>query len=419
MTSTSFARQVSAAVVASATSLIAVTAPAAAASINGGGGTASYFDYSAEFTLFSPLFGPYYPVASVAAQTAFLTNNAADFGPGLTFSVDYAESDAPLTSAQAEGWLTGSAGQSTAANLIQIPVAGTAIAIPVVNTAVAKNGQLALSDSELCGIFSGKLTNWSQVSGKIARGQITVVYRLDAAGATFLLTNHFSAFCNQVNSDFAEFVPVTIFANLFADGVVPPNFIGVRGSAGMANELLALAKAKGSATGYLSPDYTSLSPNGAVVDPPSGYPLIVASILNGSVSYLPTLTNIASGLTHPGAGSTNLVPPNTAYEAANPLNWVPIIPTTTTGYPIVGYSTFLLAQCYASAADATLILGFLSDHYGVTAYKQIQENNLLAPLQLAEKNPYLAAIKANILVNTNSWNVNIQNPGACNGVPGR
>ena len=63
------------------------------------------------------------------------------------------------------------------------------------NGATAKNvavaGGLVLTDNDLCGIFSGKITDWSGVTNfakdKVTAGGISVVYRSDGSGQSFTL----------------------------------------------------------------------------------------------------------------------------------------------------------------------------------------------------------------------------------------
>ncbi len=406
--------------------------------LNGGGATAQAFNFANEFATFNAAqslyaFGTYYSISSGTAQTGFVTNAAGLFNAGSTFAVDYTTSEYPLSSSNYAVWTASSnaQGQASAGNLIQVPVLGTAVPIVVVNSAITANGKLQLTDDQLCGIFSGKMTNWNQVSAPAtgvapAAGQITVVYRNDTGGTTYNLSNHLAKVCNGTNSNFAPgFAPSNTFSAFFTGGVVPgapASFVGVKGNLAVANYLSSIGTATPttSAVGYTSPDYTSIAPN------PDGLlgnglksTLLVAGLKNGTLYYTPTVANIAAALNKPGANATNLAPPSAAIAAANPLNWVPSIPTPGTGYAIVGYSNLFVPQCYKDANVAKGVIAFLKLHYGNAAYFAIENNNGLVKVANTGSAKFLAAIKTNILADGNAWHVNIQNATACAGIVGR
>ncbi len=336
--------------------------------ITGGGSTLAEFDYFVEFAAFNAgksgtaaVFNNpdapagsndalFWPAGSGTGQTAFLnndlscdanhvtgTNNGACNGTvGAAAAVSYAASDATLSSAQISTWASSTVGQSVAGNLIQLPSMGVGIAIPVVNAKVTKNGAttanvaqaggLVLNDTDLCGIFSGKITNWSGVTNyakdKIAAGPITVVFRSDGSGTSFLLLNHLSFVCTASNSNFP--LPLTVsttFANAFTGGKVPSNFVGESGSSNVANYLSNTLPGTNptvtSAIGYISPDYTTVDPMsnafiGQNTPPDQKSALVVAAVAIGTKPYIPTAANVAAGLNHPvAADSSHTTPPTT------------------------------------------------------------------------------------------------------------
>ena len=382
----------------------------------------------------APTFGTYYESGSGAGQAAFLTDDLScdinkvngnnggncDGGneqgaPGNT--VDYGASDATLSSTQISGWSSFTYGQPAAGNLIQLPSMGVGVAIPVVNSAISGNGTLILNDADLCGVFSGKITDFSQLtlgkgSATPASGAITVDVRSDGSGTTFLLTNHLAAVCTGNDSNIT-FTATTTFANLFANAQLPPNFLGSKGSSGVDAALLS----QSSAIGYISPDFTSVDPNSGAPD----HSLVVAGVLNGTRSYTPTTTNITAALARPTMGQ-NLTPPANATEGANPAAYVPLIQTASAGYPIVGYTTFDFAQCYADNNVAKGIRAFLTDHYKSSSYLSIQNNNGFVAITNSGAAKFLTVIKQHILINKNThpaWNVDIQDKTVCKGLPGR
>ena len=408
----------------------------AASTITGGGSTSTQYDYIAEFSVYNAKtsgaqFGTYYG-SGATGQTAFLLddlscdinkvngNNGGNCsGPegGAGNTVDYASSDSVLTSSQISGWASFQFGQVAAGDLIQIPSMGTGLSIPVENAAITANGKLIIQDADICGVFSGKITDFSQLSvnkggTKPTPGAITVVYRNDSAAATFLLTNHLSAVCTNSNSDIT-FTATTTFQSLFPNSTPPANFVGEKGASGMSGELVTLT----SALGYISPDWTSINPNS---NAPS-HTLLVAAVLNGKTAELPTTKNITAALARPKLGQ-NLTPPANKTEGANPALWVPVIQTVSAGYPIVGYSTFDFAQCYADATVAAGIIAFMTDHYTVSQYLTIENNNGLVAIANSGASKFLAVVKQHILANKNTkpaWNEDIQDKTACKGLVGR
>jgi phosphate transport system substrate-binding protein len=333
---------------------------------------------------------------------------------------DYAASDFQLTAAQVSTWNTSTVGQMAAGNLIQIPSMGYGVAIPVVNSAVTTNGGVTLSDDDLCGIFSGQITDFSQITdaGTLTPGTITVAYRADSAGTTLTLTSHLNAVCTSANSAI-HIQGVQNFATMFTvlnNVPVPGNFIALTGSAGVADYLASLSGTNvTSAIGYLAPDYTSLVTTSPVTlsnGLPS--PLLVAGVYQGKARELPTASGIEIALAHPKSG-TNLQPPANAFEGAGPTLWIPLIETTSAGYPIVGYTAFDFAQCYQNAGVSKGILAFLRAHYGTGSPKTTQIDSGFAPVEAG----FRTAIKQHILANTGAWNDNIGNPTACAGLFGR
>jgi ABC-type phosphate transport system substrate-binding protein len=430
-------------------------ADATATVMNGGGGTLAGETLSGadgEFALFNArpapgsVFGTFWPAGSGPAQKALIiddltcdidavtgANGGACAGPdGGANTVDFAAPEELLTATQVATWATSSFGQSDAGNLIQIPAFGIAPAIVVNDTNITKNGQLELSDNDLCGIFSGSITDFSQItdtSPKPAPGQFNLVYRTDANALSFLLTNHLNAVCNASNTQAGiTFTATPTFANLFSGGISSwiPNAVGESGDAGVANYLSGLSEgAISQALGYTSTGWTSLYPDSqTALSNGTHSALLVAALKNGSEKFQPLNADVVKGLENPKAGTglgagENLTPPANAAEGANPYLWIPLIPVVTTGYPIVGYTEFVLAQCYRTAAVDKGVVAFLTDHYGKAAYQSIQNANGFVTLKQVTANGFLKAIQDNILANDNSWNTNIGDPTACAGLAGR
>jgi ABC-type phosphate transport system substrate-binding protein len=433
---------------ASAVALACITTASAfaASTITGGGSTLAQFDYIDEFNVYNgsttgATFGTYYESGSGAGQSGLLTDDlscdinkvsganggncnggSSQGAPGNT--VDYGASDATLSSTQISGWSSFALGQAAAGNLIQLPSMGVGIAIPVQNSAVKTNGALILNDADLCGVFSGQITDFKQLtvakpSVTPTSGPITVVVRSDGSGTSFLLTNHLSKVCTTGagGNSAITFTATTTFATLFPNSTLPSNFSAQKGSSGVASTLTGLT----SAIAYLSPDFTTVDPNSDATINGNKSTLVVASVLNGKIAELPTTKNITAALARAVSGTT-LTPPTTAAEGANPANWVPLIQTVSAGYPIVGYTTFDFAQCYADKTVGAGIIAFLNDHYTNASYTTPQSNNGFVTVANSGASKFLTAIRQHILSNKASapaWNTDIDDKTACAHVAGR
>jgi phosphate transport system substrate-binding protein len=434
-------------------------AHAASTPINGGGSTLAYPTYLAEFTsLYSVntafIFGntkvtppvTYFgSVGSGGGTTGFLNNDytqdnggtvapVAVFGAGTT--VHYGASDSVLTSAQVTAYNTSPGLGTVDGPLIQLPAFGVPITVPFDDGAATA---VTLTDNDLCGIFSGKLTNWSQTSaaGKVPANPITVVFRADGSGTTFLFTNHLASVCTTANSNFSfsgstALVGTQYFGGLFT--TLPSNFATAKGSGGIQSAILAIQAAsatnpvtisgtylrfKGdtgvalttkvtapSAGGYVGPDYTSIAPKSANYNAK----VLVASLVNATngTAYLPTTANTTSAL------ATSAAPPSTKATAANPTLWVPLTPKPTQGYPIVGFTNLIVSQCYKVANVTTGIKTFLTYQYNNNAnFLTAIGNSGFVPVPNLLSATYVTAINNDFLTNNSGYNLNIGNTTVC------
>jgi hypothetical protein len=435
--------------------------PQSPAFVQGGGSTLAYYDYLSEFSAFNAgkassvySFGTYLSgVGSGTGQQGLIqddyscdttksitgTATCSGYAPGTSNTVDYGASDAVLTTgsgSQISSWATSSVGQALSGNLIQLPALGVGVGIVVNNSAITTNGQLALTVNDVCAVFSGLYTDFSQITDTTVKptpGKITVTYRSDSSGTSFLMTNFLASQCNSTDTAAGvTFVATTKFATLFK--TLPSNFNAGESGGGAVANFMGCSGTTGdappsSAITYSSPDYTSLittSQASVCGSAPGKSPLIVASVYPESVTstptkvkpVLPTEVYVAQALTHVTAG-TNTTPPSNATEGANPSLWVPVISAVSAGYPISGYTTLDFAQCYADPKVATAIIDFLTDHYGVAAYETIQKDNGFVPIANTKSAAFATTIKTRILKNSTvggAWNTNINNTTVCAGI---
>lgn len=383
----------------------------------------------------------YYSVGSGAGQNAFLGNQPTFLAPSLGGTVDFANSDAALNTTQITSYQAGLA--KTSGPLIQIPYIVTPITIPLVNapavtstttpqTTTGQAHSIALNDDDLCGIFSGKVTNWNAVVNpettsfySSASKPITVVYRFDSSGTSELLTRHLAAVCHTAsfvrngvtlaaNSN-VSFVDSLTFANTLAfPGGVPSNFVSATGSGGVQAALLAIQSSAGTpaAVAYLSPDYTNtfLAPSSSS----AASQLQVASLRNdqqtGTPIYAPTAANATLAL--------SIAAPGTKNAASQPANWVPIAGASytananpTAGYPVSGTSQILVSQCYADPAVKTAVHDFLNNHYTNSTFAAVIHGNGFDTVPSG----FQTAISNDFLSNTSGFNLDIGNTSVCTG----
>jgi phosphate transport system substrate-binding protein len=410
------------------------TAHATTSTLNTGGSSLAAPTYIALYQLYtqshpSILFN-YEAVGSGGGQKAFLGNDITQFenvpagtltyGTIVGTQVDLGASDAALSATQLTNPATGSYTESSVDGpLIQIPTIGTPITIPYNES--AQTTTLKLTDDQVCAVLSGKTTDWHSLNSKIPAGTtIEVAYRSDSSGTTFLLTQHLNKVCNSSNSSFPTLpVPITkyFFSTTASNNPVflttpPSNFTGESGSLNVATYLVATANS----FGYLSPDYTSIAPKSV-----NTTSLKVASLVNASngTAYSPTVANTQLGLANAGAGATDSAPPTTKTAAMDPLNWVPLIPVTTKGYPIVGYTTIEVSSCYANKAAGTALIGLLNDTFGNSSYETIIKNNGFVTLSSSAASPYVQSVKADFLSNSSGYGLDIDDKTTCASFPGR
>ncbi|WP_233834828.1 substrate-binding domain-containing protein [Paraburkholderia sp. ZP32-5] len=374
----------------------------------------------------------YYSVGSGAGQTAFLNNLPASFGAGVTGTVDFANSDAALTTAQ----ITGYTRTATDGPLIQIPYIVTPITISLANgpavtstttpqTNPNQSHSIALNDADLCGIFSGNFTNWNQVTNpetgaKYAASTITVVYRTDASGTNELLTRHLANVCPNVTPTTTKtgvtFVDSLALGDSFPGHTVPTSFVGVSNSAGVRNALLAAISTSSGApalVAYLSPDYTNtfLAPKSTVVTTTGAVQLSVASLQNSAATGAPIVAPTAANAS--AAVATMTLPTNPADQT----QWVPTsgsaytaLANPTAGYPISGTSQIILSQCYKDATVGQAMHDFLNDHFTSASFISVVQGNGFNTLPSA----FTTAVVSDFLVGTKA-NLNINNSTICSG----
>ncbi len=252
--------------------------------------------------------------------------------------------------------------------LLQFPSVATSVTIPFNKAGAALN----ISDADLCRIFAGAVSDWSQVSGSGRSGELKIVYRDESSGTSELLTRFLTTVCPlQPGLDLSgtalkngAFSVQSTFKNLFTGNAAPTaRFVPAAATGGTA--LYNTVFSTEGYVGYVGPDVI-----------PSLDDATRIAQLRG---YSPNEVNVSATL-----GS--IAPPSTPEELANPSRWAPVFTNPTTGYPIAGYTNFVIGQCYKNAAVATQIRLFLNRHYGTAgATDQAVRDHGFIPLTAAWK----------------------------------
>jgi len=163
-----------------------------------------------------PISGFTYNVQNSCTKSAsgLVTGFGASF-PGINRTdlsqPNFVASDSPLN---ASDLINYQASHGASAWPTQFPAVASAIAIAFNledNTGAQVNSwEVNFSDTQLCEIFSGLVTNWADVNlasaftlpagHVILPTPINVIYRSDGSGGTFGLSNHLSAICPQIST---------------------------------------------------------------------------------------------------------------------------------------------------------------------------------------------------------------------------
>lgn len=410
-------------------------------------------------------FGPFYGKGTGASWVPDTTGTG-PFFPKVSFS----GSDNSLGSSD----ITTAASSSLGNNpLIQLPGIVAAIAIPFQPaadwtpkgvTVAGASSKVQLSTNTLCGIFTGKITLWSDAhitkdngGVRLGVGKITPVYRHDSSGTTFLFSNALVNQCGvtaakgitafSTKSTFPvsgqwlvdnESTPGTapsysataphyktgtsFFINVFTAGHLPKNFInnttltGVTGGANGSGGVKAAVLGTTGSIGYVSPDFVQ------PVDKTGSEAANLQTYASFSAGTTPVYKAPTAANAIPVMATAK--PPTFPNAALNPLNWGAInpLPTAATAYPIAGFSFIDLHRCYTSATDVAALAGTTAGHLGyLTWYFGSSSVNQGKPAAILKADGFAqvpAAWSTAILrlLNAPTTGLNVPGTGACKNV---
>jgi len=375
------------------------SAQAAMADINGGGATLPQALYQTSGVLTTGFAG-YIGVGSGNGKAAFLNNDYTKFVAGVTNkNVHWAGSDSKLSATELSTYVTNK--QPTWGKLIQVPSVGTSVAIPFNKSGAAA---VDLSVNELCGVFSGRINDWKDISGAGRTGPITIVYRSESSGTTELFTRFLNAKCTTEAGTFAV---TPIFANSYSLGLTP--LVGAVAATGSQGVMTSLSSTAGGVT-YMSPDFAA--PTLAGLDDATKVARVGKVVATNTAGVSPAAANVSAAI--------NAVPVPATTDRGNPDAWVPVFgpdntagvqPYPTSGYPILGFTNVIFGQCYADATQTTQVRDFFAKHYGASNNNDAAITaNAFVPLPTAWK----VAIRGSFLTASNA--LSIGNTNVCNGI---
>jgi ABC-type phosphate transport system substrate-binding protein len=263
-----------------------------------------------------------------------------------------------------------------------------------------------LSTNTLCGIFTGAITSWSDPAIKadnrgvqLGTGKITVVYRNDSSGTTFLFSNALINQCGVTaysgtsgtvtafstksthpvpgkwlydngNFTYNSAAPhyksgTSFFINVFNASDLPANFYndnggasGVTGGASGSGGVKTIILATTGSIGYLSPDFVQ------PVDKAGPLAANLQTYASFSAGSTPSYRPPTAANAVPIMSASK--PPVFPTAAANPLNWGALnpLPSGSQTYPIGGFTFIDLHRCYKSAGDVAALASTTTGSYG-------------------------------------------------------
>jgi len=395
--------------------LTCVASAASASAIVAGGSTLPVVGYTGQVSLGSALVTPtgnslfgvyianhagssltYCPTGSGAGKKILAgglagngVNDACPAGFGgmdpTQLQADFAGSDAPMSAKEYNAYLGspihGDGFSVSGSRPTQLPALAGAIGIVFKKKGV---NALTLTEDQICGIFSGQITDWASLVPGIS-GPINVVYRSDSSGTSFSFLNHLSVVCPSVPSAATDFKTVQDFAagastyfswyvsssgarsnaavvNLVS-GTSPGTFPGAPtdGSIGYAEVANTIRQAVGVAS------VTNLA--GKTVNPVFGFG---TQALPVTLVYDKVIADIVDTVGRPvlidlPLTNGNPTTSNGCIAVVDPFSYANLAPSGSgsAAYPIISI-TYLLGNTQENGAHAAVVRGFLGTPYDTT-----------------------------------------------------
>jgi phosphate transport system substrate-binding protein len=271
---------------------------------------------------------------------------------------------------------------------VQFPSVAGAISIAM-NKTTANGVALGktntnFNDAQLCLIFSGAATDWSDsrlsgaftlASGDSVSGPISVEYRSDGSGTTFAFSNHMSASCSATETASAHFVTSQTFwsststsstvMGVYFPGGLPSTWAGASGNPGVA---AAIAATSGS-IGYVETANAKVAAlNYALVDsqdPEANFgstKFVVSNSGTGAnLLYNTVITGADATTGRPTTAQLSPLPSTSCIALVDPTSYA----TPSSGYPIMAVS-YLLGNSEGNSTDLANTQALLGAPYNST-----------------------------------------------------
>ena len=264
---------------------------------------------------------------------------------------------------------------------VEFPAVAGAISIALNKTTtkgvVLNNTNTNFSDLQVCEIFSGTVTDWSDsrlasaftlgTGDSIPAGAINVQYRSDGSGTSFSFSNHLSAAgqssgtneCSTITSAAKHFVTDQSFVNVVSlyQPTLPSNWTGSSGNPAVAKAVQTTAGSIGyvETANSQAQGISFAKVNGQ--DPSSfGAPFAVSSLVTNS--YI-NGANATTG--RPVVTAISPTPATSCIVLASPDSYA--LPSS--GYPIVAVS-YLLGSSQGNNGDLSNVQSLLFAPYNTT-----------------------------------------------------
>ena len=282
-----------------------------------------------------------------------LPNSSNGFGApaalGLT-DPDIVGTDAPLTQAEYSQFI--SAKTVTRGEPVELPELLGSITL-FYNDPDTGATPIKITDSQLCNIVTGFITNWNQLG--FSSRTLSFVYRSDGSGTTFALSNHLVALCTGSGLNASQqFAPVGGTAPPYVIAQPPLNSIGAAGNAGVVD----VVKTTPGAIGYAETANAVSARNAASgitlallngFDPVKNLPEAAAK-LNGVTSVVKDSVVVTNG----GAATTAPIKPAPPHTGCVLLVKSSAYANVRGGYPILAVSYHLYGYAGNGRNNANL-----------------------------------------------------------------
>jgi len=407
--------------------LLCLASAASATTLVGGGATLPAIGYTGSATFPSPLTPitpgagsllgvysaatggsptSYCPTGSGAGKKILAGNDSANFQVNLTCGTTapaplgfggtglaqahFAASDAPLAVSEFNNYVLG---HGTGTQPTQLPAIAGAISIVFRKDANTTTGapvvnSMTLTEAQICGIFSGQITDWSTLAtaGVVptgVSGPIKVAFRSDGSGTSFSFLNHLSAVCPsnvapgntaainfQTNQSFATGAAAYTLVNSIpangnkgiTDALAGAGGDGAIGYAEAANGVTAPAKfaaVKNSHAASTAPGINPSTGFGTTAVP-------VTLVFDQAISDSNTVAGQNGALLNGRPILTPLSTTSQCIAVVNPNDYA----DPTSGYPILAV-TYLLGNAQGNGSDAAAVRGLLFSPYNKTTRSSV------------------------------------------------